>query len=173
MGYTAAGGPKGLGQFNDTPQTAADLNKAIELIAQMGNYRGDLTEAQRDALSGGALYAGLLVFNTTAGRLERYDGSGWSTPGFAFAMATGSYTVTSLAANGGNSTGNITFPAGRFSVPPLVFVQPASPRYGTSIINSTVSGCQIFTQNFSPAAPGGVAPQSWLAIQMLPGTAAG
>jgi len=77
MGYTASGGPKGLGVFNNTPQTTADLNQLIELIARVGNYLGPITEAERDALTGPALYAGLMAHNTTANTLEFYTGSGW------------------------------------------------------------------------------------------------
>lgn len=77
MGYTASGGPKGLGVFTNTPQTVADLNKLVELIARMGNYRGPVTTAERDAITGTALYEGLLVYNTTTDQLEVYSGSGW------------------------------------------------------------------------------------------------
>lgn len=77
MGYSGSGGPKGLGVFNNTPQTTADLNQLVTLIAQMGNYRGQVTGAQRDAITGSALYAGLMVFNSDTGALERYTGSGW------------------------------------------------------------------------------------------------
>lgn len=78
MGYTASGGPKGLGVFNNSPQTVADLNQLRDLIATVGNYRGTLTEAQRDAITGAALYTGLLVYNTTASKLQMYTGAGWS-----------------------------------------------------------------------------------------------
>lgn len=81
MGYTAAGGPKGLGQFNNTPQTVADLNKLRDLIAERGNYMGSLTEGERDAIPSATEYAGLLIFNSTTNQLEMYDGSGWSVPG--------------------------------------------------------------------------------------------
>jgi hypothetical protein len=77
MGYSASGGPKGLGVFNNTPQTAADLNQLVALIARGGNYRGPLTEAERDAISGAALFAGLMVYNTTKSQLEIFTGAGW------------------------------------------------------------------------------------------------
>jgi len=78
MGYSTSGGPKGLGVFNVTAQTAADLNKLLELIARLGNFYGGIPESQRDAITGDALYEGLLVFNTDSGALEMYDGSGWA-----------------------------------------------------------------------------------------------
>lgn len=77
MSYTASGGPKGLGVFGSTPQTVADLNQLVTLIARVGNYRGQVTEAQRDAITGTALYAGLVLFNSDSGALEMYSGSGW------------------------------------------------------------------------------------------------
>lgn len=77
MGYTTTGGPKGLGQFNTTPQTVADLNKLVELIARVGNFLGAVSESERDAITGGALYEGLMLLNTTSGRVESYDGAGW------------------------------------------------------------------------------------------------
>lgn len=78
MGYTASGGPKGRGVFNNSPQTVADLNQLVQLIADFGNYAGAKTEAQRDAITGAALYTGLMVYNTTAGKLQMYTGSGWT-----------------------------------------------------------------------------------------------
>lgn len=77
MGHSSSGGPNGLGVFNNTPSTTADLNKLLELLARMGNYRGRLTEAERDAITGDALYAGLMVFNSDTAALELYTGSGW------------------------------------------------------------------------------------------------
>lgn len=77
MGYSASGGPKGLGAFNNIPQTAADLNQLVALVARGGNYRGPVTEAERDAISGAALFAGLMVYNTTKSQLEIFNGSGW------------------------------------------------------------------------------------------------
>lgn len=77
MGYSASGGPKGLGTFNSTPQTVADLTKLVELIARMGNYRGAVTASERDLITGGALYNGLLIYNTTDGTVEIFNGSAW------------------------------------------------------------------------------------------------
>lgn len=77
MGWTSTGGPKGLGSATSTPSTVADFDKMIELIAQQGNYRGPVTEAERDAIAGDALYEGLMVYNTTAGTIEVFGGSGW------------------------------------------------------------------------------------------------
>lgn len=78
MGYSSSGGPKGLGVVTDSNTPLSDFNQVIALIARVGNYRGSVTEAQRDLISGDALYDGLLVFNTTSDALERYvAGTGW------------------------------------------------------------------------------------------------
>jgi hypothetical protein len=79
MGYSSSGGPKGLGVILDSNTPLADLTKLIELIARVGNYYGGVTEAERDDITGDALYTGLLVFNTDADALELWDGSGWET----------------------------------------------------------------------------------------------
>ena len=101
MGYTASGGPRGLGVFNTPPSTAADFNKLVELIGRVGNYRGPVTETERDAISGDELYEGLKVYNTTADALELYDGSGWvitwvpaTSPGSVVPVAGSSVTLS-------------------------------------------------------------------------------
>lgn len=88
MGYTPGVGTKGLGEFTASSSTTADLNKLLELIALVGNYRGALTEDERDDIVGDALYAGLLVFNTDSARLEIYNGTGW-TPAVWKALSVG------------------------------------------------------------------------------------
>jgi hypothetical protein len=82
MGYSPTGGPKGLGSFNDTPQTAADLNKLRDLLALMGNYRGATTEAERDAITGAARFDGLAVFNQNTGEINVWseDAFDWLSP---------------------------------------------------------------------------------------------
>lgn len=77
MGYSASGGPKGLGVITDSNTPLSDGNKLIELMARVGNYLGPVTEAERDSVTGSALYEGLMVYNTTRSQLEIYDGSGW------------------------------------------------------------------------------------------------
>lgn len=76
MGYSTNGGPKGLGNITDAASTAADMNKLIALIGEVGNHRVGST-SERDALTGAKLYEGLLWGNTTTGAIERRTGSGW------------------------------------------------------------------------------------------------
>lgn len=76
MGYTSSGGTDGLGVFNNTPSTVADLNQLRDLIARMGNVqKGNQTD--RDGISGDALFQGLLFTYTDQDRIDRYDGAGW------------------------------------------------------------------------------------------------
>jgi hypothetical protein len=76
MGYTSTGGTKGLGVFNDTPSTVADLNQLRDLIARQGNFRVETT-GSRDAIPAGQLYEGLTIYNSTSKSVETYTGSGW------------------------------------------------------------------------------------------------
>ncbi|SDR70824.1 MULTISPECIES: hypothetical protein [Microbacterium] len=82
MGYSPTGGPKGLGTFNDTPQTAADLNKLRDLLALMGNYRGGMAESERDAINGPSRFDGLAVFNQNTGEINVWseDAFDWLSP---------------------------------------------------------------------------------------------
>lgn len=128
MGYSSSGGPKGLGVVSSTPSTAADFNQVIALIAQMGNFRGSLTEAERDAISGAALYAGLLVFNSTVGTLEKYSGSGWDVI----------WIPARLSPWGSNA------PADRL------------PLFKSGRASGTTSGTGVLTYTFPTAFPAGV-----------------
>lgn len=107
MGYTASGGPKGRGVFNNTPQTTADLNQLVDLIADWGNYGGAMPEAERDDITGPALYTGLLVYNTTASKLQMYTGSGWTSV-WAPATALGT-SVVPVASTGFTLSNNLLF----------------------------------------------------------------
>lgn len=101
MGYSGSGGPKGLGVITDSNTPLSDLTKVIELIGRVGNYRGPLTEAERDAIAGAELYEGLLAYNLDTGVLEKYDGTGWVP---ASGVTQGSYTPTLSRAVVGNGT---------------------------------------------------------------------
>lgn len=68
MGYTASGGPGGLGVFNNSPSTVADLNKLVELMASVGNVRKG-TATERGMLSGAQLFDGLVWSETDTGQL--------------------------------------------------------------------------------------------------------
>jgi hypothetical protein len=111
MGFTSSGGPKALGVFNTTPSTASDLNELLATIAAVGNYRAPITEAERDALTGDQLYEGALVFNTTAGTIEVYDGSGWAIVWMGRTSFTPSFTGLT-AGSGATVTGTVQVSGG-------------------------------------------------------------
>lgn len=97
------------------------------------------------------------------------DGTNWRshyagnrTP---FAMATGTGTV---ALSSGSGNGGVTFPAGRFSVAPIVTatITGGSGTLATAVIrvtSVTASGCTITVSNAPSASD---APMAWHAIQM-------
>lgn len=63
-------------------QPANDLDVYIRRLAEAVDTAPGiavLTTAQRDALSGGALWTGRVIRNSTLGRYQFYDGSGWVT----------------------------------------------------------------------------------------------
>lgn len=76
MGYTSSGGPKGLGAVTDSNTPLSDFNQIIALIARVGGVQGG-TQTDRDAISGGALYRGLLFSYSDKDQVDRYDGTGW------------------------------------------------------------------------------------------------
>jgi len=92
MGYTASGGPNGLGVFNNTPSTTSDFNQTVTLLAQQGNSRVG-TNASRTALTGSPLYAGLMWAETDTGTLWMYTGSVWVT---VYGGDTGWQTLTAV-----------------------------------------------------------------------------
>ncbi len=66
----------------------------------------NLTTAQRDALTGeGAAKAGSVIFNTTTGAIDAYNGTAWSEPAAAGAVTT---AATTVAQEGGNGVDRFT-----------------------------------------------------------------
>lgn len=88
--------------------------------------------------------------------------------------AAGSVTVSLAAASSGSAT--ITFPAGRFTVAPLLYVSLANtgggPQYVVRGVNSTTSGALAVVYNAGLVATGSVL-VNWFAVQMTETTAAG
>lgn len=73
-------------------------------------------DTERDALSE---FPGLMANHLGSGRILRWDGSNWQPVG-GRASAAGSGTSPTVAAVNTTYTRAITFPAGRFTVPPIV-----------------------------------------------------
>lgn len=95
--------------------------------------------------------------------------------GVPFAMAAGAYRSSSDVSSGGGVTIGITFPSGRFTVPPRVLVTVGtSARLQAAVLvdSTTTSGASVRLDNFS----GGTATDrdfDWLAIQMYSNTSIG
>ena len=122
---------QGVGIGTTTPDAAA----ALDVVSTTkGLLPPRLTTAQRDAMTTaqnlGAAQAGLLIFNTTTGIMNQWNGSAWTVPlvqpassptTFAYTGGPQSYTVpagvtrltvTATGAAGGNYAGQTTYAPG-------------------------------------------------------------
>lgn len=89
-----------------------------------------------------------------------------------FAFAQGQGTVASSIGSGSSGNVNITFPTGRFTATPFLYVNPFSSRLTPSISTITSSGATVNFGNWST----GAAPATtfdWVAVQMTPTSATG
>lgn len=131
------------------------------------------TKANLDAITGYTGQEAYVYNDTTANNVGKYIWTGsswirmWHAGSTAFAEATG----TGINATGFNTT--VTFPAGRFTVAPIVMVtNTGNSTWATNAQNITATNCQI--AGYNPATGTAVASTwSWHAIQMTPTTAAG
>lgn len=90
---------------------------------------------------------------------------------YAYAAGTGATTTGSLAADA-TTTINITYPASRFNVAPIVQAWTSNNRYVVSVGTNTAGSAIATVRNVS-AATGTDATLFWTAVQMTAGTAAG
>lgn len=100
MGYTT-GGPRGVGAITSPFTPKADMGEILAVLAERGGHLGGITEAERDAISGDSLFAGLTVFTTDNGQVEVYTGSGWHVLDRVAASYTP--TLTGMTLGGGGS----------------------------------------------------------------------
>lgn len=115
----------GLQQFSGTDHAGLRLN--------------NLTTTQRDAI--GTPTAGMIIWNTTAARIQAYNGSAW--------------TAGMVRLDGDTMTGTLVLPAGTVSAPSLTFGDSTSGIYrsasgevaltsgGTQRLRSTSSGVTV------------------------------
>jgi hypothetical protein len=115
----------GLQQFSGTTHAGLRLN--------------NLTTTQRDAI--GSPAAGMVIWNTTAARIQAYNGSAW--------------TAGMVRLDGDTMTGTLVLPAGTVSAPSLTFGDSTSGIYrsasgevaltsgGTQRLRSTSSGVTV------------------------------
>jgi len=128
-------------------------------------------QAARDAL---AAYDGLVIERTDVpGRpLERYDGANWWRSGGPHAMHADVKPIGEVSANNTPVPLPQTFPAGKFSVPPVVTVTTDQSRIIAVPGGITKDGFNLYLQNVtgSKSNNGFV---SWTAVQMTPTSATG
>lgn len=131
MGYSTSGGPNGLGTFNNTPSTTADLNQLVTLIALVGNGQVG-TSTERATLTGAQLYNGLLWSETDTGHLMLYNGSAWVS---VYGGDSGWVNIT-LAS--GYSSQSIT-PQVRLIGSVLYFIGDVKPNTGSFAASSAIT----------------------------------
>lgn len=96
-----------------------------------------------------------------------------NTPGAPIRSAAGTVTTGGAIATGTSRNDTITFPAGRFTVPPQVWVQSTNGRITPAITATSTTSATLNSNNWSPAsAPTGIL-LYWWAVQMTPTTATG
>lgn len=98
--------------------TGAQLNGILDdMVDSYEDFMASYTTVQRNAISGGDLYQGLKIFNTTNKRIEYYSGTEWkpagpvlpliidcsSNPNFPAALASDTYVVSVAGKIGGVS----------------------------------------------------------------------
>lgn len=92
--------------------------------------------------------------------------------GGAFAEAAGSFTTNALGATA-VQTVNITYPAGRFTVPPVLMIEPGEGRITATIMANTTTSAVVNLGNFTPAASATPRTGFWYAVQMRSASAGG
>lgn len=110
MGFTT-GGPRGVGVITSPFTPKSDMGEILAVIAARGAYLGGLTQAERDAISGAALFTGLSLFNTTSGSVEIYTGSGWAA--VASPVTSGTVTFTGIYSSSGSFPVSLVKSSGR------------------------------------------------------------
>lgn len=126
----AAGATLGANTFTGLQQFSGTTHAGLRL--------NNLTTTQRDALTGSA---GMVIWNTTAGRMQLHNGTAW--------------TAGMVRLDGDTMTGVLTLPAGTVSAPTLTFGDSTSGIYrsasgevaltsgGTQRLRSTSSGVTV------------------------------
>ena len=90
---------------------------------------------------------------------------------FSVAVGTATSTTTAIG-TAAQVTVNVTFPASRFTVAPIVSAWTTSPRY-IAIASTVAAGSATITVRNVSEAAGLDVPVYYQAIQMTPGTAVG
>ena len=186
MAASSTRGPKGQPRFpaNEAPDLGVDEELVGDYAAKVGNRRVD-TAVLRENASGVDVWDGLMWGDTTDGNEYKYTSTGWklwgSKAGAApFAAAAG---VANFSGVGGSVNApiywdnavTVTFPAGRFTQPPIVTVTGRQtsgivwPIISTAptVNGFTVQGVRVGSLTTSAMS------FSWDAVQMTASSAAG
>jgi len=148
-----------------TTDLAAMADTIQEALSDSKNYVPE-TNALRLARTGSDLFEGLVVWTTDTKILWRYTSGAWvrSLPGQPFAQAAG-------ISPGGSGFITVSFPAGRFTQPPIVTAQIASGSGGA--IGATILINGVTTNDFQIRSSVASLPMHWQAVQMTLSSAAG
>jgi hypothetical protein len=129
------------------------------------------TAARATAIGTASFSEGMVTYIKDVDQVQAYNGTTWIPQAYAQAAGTGDSTTTALGPDT-TSTINITYPASRFSVAPIVQAWTTSNRYVVSVGTNTAGSAVATVRNVS-AASGSDSTLYWTAVQMASGTAAG
>lgn len=151
-------------------QLATSVDTALGNITPGGHYTG--TDAQRIALTAPSLRKGITWYTTDTNLMYLYNGTAWT----LWQRAPAPYAIAAgVVATTASGVATVTFPAGRFSQPPVVTLAAyghvnvlAEPRM-TAPPTTTGFSIHVFTMG------GGQVPTTvaWHAIQMTASASAG
>lgn len=132
--------------------TNSDTYKLTEHLAKMGNTLNVVipvpTQSVRDGLTG--KYPGMTVARLDlGGRLETYNGSGWITQGPYAEYANQALLNSPVVMNGQLGPFYQTFPAGKFTVAPIVTLGTSNARLTAAWNNVTKDGFDLYVRNDS------------------------
>ncbi len=129
------------------------------------------TAARGSALGAGTVSAGMVSYLTDADQIQHYNGTNWLPLPYAMSVGTANATTTALAANA-QTTVSVTYPASRFTQPPVVQAWADSPRYICYASTNAAGSATISVRNVSDATGTDVTVY-YMAVQMTAGTAVG
>lgn len=148
--------------------SAADVQNYLQDQAVMV-FAG--TAARGSALGAGTVSEGMVSYLTDSNQIQHYNGSNWIPIPYAIAVGTSTTTTGALADNAQVAV-NVTFPANRFSIAPVVFAWTTGPRYIAYASTIAAGSATITVRNVS-GATGSDETVYYQAIQMTAGTAVG
>lgn len=104
--------------------------------------------------------------------LEIWDGTTWQRYSRSYAKAAGTASIGVVPSGSTTTALAQTFPAGRFSVPPIVTVTTDQTRVSAVAADVTTTGFNLYMSNWTTGASAN-GQLRWTAEQMTPTTAAG